>query len=64
MATLTGNTIKDTYQSLLKVNDNGELAATLQEITDGVGNGSGVSLNTTGDLKACLLYTSPSPRDS
>jgi len=52
MATLTGNTIKDTYQSLLKVNDNGELAATLQEITDGVGNGSGVSLNTTGDLKA------------
>jgi len=52
MATLTGNTIKDTYQSLLKVNDNGELAATLQEITDGVGTGSGVSLNTTGDLKA------------
>ena len=52
MATLTGNTIKDTYKSLIKVNDNGELAASLQELTDGVGNGSGVSLNTTGDLKA------------
>ena len=52
MATLTGNQIKDTYKSLLKVDDNGELAATLQEITDGNGNGSGVSLNTEGDLKA------------
>jgi len=52
MATLTGNQIKDTYKSLLKVDDNGELAATLQEITDGNGTGSGVSLNTTGDLKA------------
>ena len=52
MATLTGNQIKDTYKSLLKVDDNGELAATLQEITDGNGTGSGVSLNTAGDLKA------------
>lgn len=52
MATLTGNQIKDTYKSLLKVDDNGELAASLQEITDGNGTGSGVSLNTAGDLKA------------
>jgi len=52
MATLTGKTIKDTYKSLIKVNDNEELAASLQEITDGNGNGSGISLNTEGDLKA------------
>ena len=52
MATLTGKTIKDTYKSLIKVNDNEELAATLQELTDGLGNGSGISINTTGDLKA------------
>jgi hypothetical protein len=52
MASLQGNAIKDTYKSLLKVADNGELEATAQEITDGNGNGTGVSLNTSGDVTA------------
>jgi hypothetical protein len=46
MATLTNTKIKDTYKSLLKVSDNGNLEAGLQEITDGEGNASGVQLNT------------------
>ena len=52
MATLTGNSISSTYTSLLKVGDNGTLAASLQAITDGAGNASGISMNTGGDLTA------------
>jgi hypothetical protein len=52
MATLTGNSISSTYTSLLKVGDNGTLAAALQAITDGAGNASGLSMNTGGDLTA------------
>ena len=52
MATLTGNSISSTYTSLLKVGDNGTLAASLQAITDGAGNASGLSMNTGGDLTA------------
>jgi len=52
MATLTGNSISSTYTSLLKVGDNGTLAAALQAITDGAGNASGLSMNTSGDLTA------------
>ena len=64
MATLTGKTIKDTYKSLIKVNDNEELAATLQELTDGNGNGSGISINTTGDLKATGILEFGSLKDT
>ena len=52
MATLEGKKIKDTFKSLLKINNNGELSETLQEVTDGDGNGAGLYLNNTGDLKA------------
>lgn len=52
MATLEGNKIKDTFKALLKVNNNGELNETLQEVTDGDGNGSGILINTSGDLRA------------
>ena len=52
MATLEDKTLKSTYRSLLKVSDNGELDATEQEITDGAGNSTGVSLNTSGDITA------------
>ena len=64
MATLTGTTIKDTYKSLIKVNDNEELAATLQELTDGLGNGSGISINTSGDLKASGILEFGSLKDT
>lgn len=64
MASLQGNTIKDTYKSLLKVADNGELEATEQEITDGNGNGTGVSLNTSGDVTATGTVAFGSLKDS
>ena len=57
MATLTGNSISSTYTSLLKVGDNGTLAASLQSITDGAGNTSGLSMNTGGDLTAIGTVT-------
>jgi hypothetical protein len=57
MATLTGNSISSTYTSLLKVGDNGTLAASLQAITDGAGNASGLSMNTGGDLTAIGTVT-------
>lgn len=57
MATLTGNSISSTYTSLLKVGDNGTLASALQAITDGAGNGSGLSMNTSGDLTATGTVT-------
>ena len=52
MATLTGNKIKDTYDSLIKLSDNGNLTATLKLLSDGFGNSSGVYLNTAGDFKS------------
>ena len=55
MATLTGNQIKNSYDGLIKTNDNGVLGATEKLITDGLGNASTLSLGTgsasfTGDL--------------
>jgi hypothetical protein len=41
MASLTNTKIKNTYVSLLKVADNGQLDAALQDITDGAGNVTG-----------------------
>jgi hypothetical protein len=64
MATLTNTKIKDTYKSLLKVSDNGNLEAGLQEITDGEGNASGVQLNTGGDLTASGTVAFGSLKDS
>ena len=64
MASLQGNTIKDTYKSLLKVADNGELEAAAQEITDGNGNGTGISLNTSGDVTAPGTVAFGSLKDS
>jgi hypothetical protein len=50
MATLTGNAIQSTYQSLLKYADNTIGGATNKEITDGVGNSTGLYLGTTGNI--------------
>jgi hypothetical protein len=44
--TLTGTTPQDTYDSLIKVTDNGPLSGTLKRITDGLGNDSALSLST------------------
>jgi len=48
MASLTGNKIKDTYQSLLKTADNGQVTSVSKNITDGFGSGSGLYLKDTG----------------
>ena len=45
MASLTGTKIKNTYDGLLKTNDNEPLDAALITITDGLGNGSALSLS-------------------
>jgi hypothetical protein len=52
MASLTGQTISSTYDGLLKTTDNDVLNANGKEITDGLGNGSGVSLDTNGNIIA------------
>jgi len=58
MASLTGEQLKDTYDSLLKVDDNGSLGGTYKEITDGLGNGSNLYLGTGGNVG--IGETSPS----
>jgi hypothetical protein len=60
MATLDGKKIKDTYKSLLKVGDNSTLDPTLQEVTDGEGNGTGLSVNNQGDLDVSGTLTTGS----
>jgi hypothetical protein len=43
--TLTGTTPQDTYDSLIKVTDNGPLSGTLKALTDGLGNDSALALS-------------------
>jgi hypothetical protein len=47
MATLTGKQIKDTYDSVLKLQDNAALSSSLKTITDGLGNATGLSVSDT-----------------
>lgn len=44
--TLTGTTPQDTYDSLIKVTDNGPLSATAKRLSDGLGNDSALALST------------------
>ena len=43
---LTGLEIKDTYDALVKITDNGPLSGTLKALSDGLGNDSTLSLST------------------
>jgi len=43
---LTGTEIKDTYDSLLKISDNGTISGTAKYLSDGLGNDSVLSLST------------------
>ncbi len=45
MASLTGNTIQSTYDSLLKVTDNDSITGSLKRITDGLGNNTPLYLS-------------------
>ena len=47
MATLSGNKIKNTYQSLVKFSDNGNITTSAKQLTDGFGNNSPVFVSTT-----------------
>jgi len=47
MATLSGNKIKDTYQSLVKFSDNGNITVGAKQLTDGFGNNSPIFVSTT-----------------
>jgi hypothetical protein len=45
--TLTGTTPQDTYDSLIKVTDNGPLSGTAKYLSDGLGNDSALAMSTT-----------------
>jgi hypothetical protein len=53
--TLTGTTPATTYDSLIKVTDNGPLSGTLKKLTDGLGNDSSLSLSTTAPVDVGLF---------
>jgi hypothetical protein len=56
--TLTVTTPQDTYDSLIKVTDNGPLTGSLKKLTDGLGNDSSLSLSTTAaSLSGTLAVT-------
>ena len=57
MATLSGNKIKDTYQSLIKFNDNGTADGTLQLLSDGAGNSIGISVVNSGNISSSAVGT-------
>jgi hypothetical protein len=46
--TLTGTTPQDTYDSLIKVTDNGPIGTSLKTLTDGLGNDSALALSSRG----------------
>jgi len=48
MASLTGQKIKDTYASLLKVGDNGQITPNFKNISDGSGSATGLYLKSDG----------------
>lgn len=47
MATLTGKQIKDSYDGLLKLDDNAELTSSRKTVTDGLGNATPLSISDT-----------------
>jgi hypothetical protein len=57
MATLSGNKIKDTYQSLIKFNDNGTADGSLQLLSDGAGNSIGISVDNSGNISSSAVGT-------
>ena len=64
MATLSGNKVKDTYQSLLKLESNG-LTSTLKTVEDGAGVDSALKLSTdTVEVDGTLSFTTAPTTDS
>lgn len=46
MATYTGQRVKDTYESIIKLEDNAALTSSPKRLTDGLGNATPLSLST------------------
>ena len=63
MANLTDKKIKDTYEGLIKTNDNNPITGQV-ELTDGLGNGTGVSVSTDGRVVATGTVSFDSLRDT
>ena len=64
MATLSGNKVKDTYSSLLKLESN-TVTGTLKDVEDGAGTASALKLSTdTVEVNGTLSFTSSPPTDS
>ena len=53
MASLSNTKIKDTYQSLVKFSDNGNITISAKLLTDGFGNNSPLYVSTT---QIVILY--------
>tara|TARA_R100000951_G_scaffold60223_2_gene50629 strand:- start:2254 stop:2958 length:705 start_codon:yes stop_codon:yes gene_type:complete len=64
MATLTGNKVKDTYQSLLKL-ETGTASSSYKVIEDGQGNNTGLKISTAGvEVEALKFTTDPATSSS
>ncbi len=64
MATLTGSKVKDTYQSLLKL-ETGSASTTYKTVEDGQGNDTGLKISTNGvEVEALKFTTDPSTTSS
>lgn len=64
MAGLSGNSLKDVYQGLMKTTDNAAISGTLKSITDGSGNASALSISTTTVKATSLQIASPTSSSS
>lgn len=63
MATLSGNKVKDTYTSLLKLDSNG-ITSTLKTVEDGAGADSALKISTTEVEVAALSFATTPTTDS
>jgi len=63
MASLNNQKIKDTYEGLIKTNDNAAISSEV-ELTDGAGNGTGVSVSNDGRVVASGTVSFGSLKDT
>ena len=64
MASLYNNKISATYVGLIKTLDSAVINATLRELSDGLGNQTGLFINTSGDFKATGILEFGSLKDT
>ena len=64
MSTLTGTKISETYEGLLKTLDTTPLSSSPKEISDGLGNASGVKLDNNGNVEVANTIAFGSLKDT